>query len=82
MADGPPWTEELIMAAVAGLNTEWSDHNGALKYYRDNLPLDTDHTLTTNNEWVKKRRPRRPPGVHLRRVGEVGLADHDRCIPR
>ncbi len=30
-ADGPPWTEELIMAAVAGLNTEWSDHNGALK---------------------------------------------------
>jgi hypothetical protein len=53
--DGP-WGEEPILAAAAAKSevTPWSDHNGALKYYRDNLPLDTDHTLTTNNEWIKQ----------------------------
>ena len=52
--DGP-WTEERILAAVAAKDTVsvWSDHSGALKYYRDKLPLTTDHMLTTD-EWVQK----------------------------
>ena len=50
-----PWTLERILAAVAARETAvpWTDHNGALKYYRDNLPLATDHILTTG-EWVQK----------------------------
>ena len=52
--DGP-WTVERILAAVAAKDTVsvWSDHNGALKYHRDKLPLTTDHMLTTD-EWVQK----------------------------
>ena len=52
--DGP-WTEERILAAVATEDTvpDCSDHNGALKYYRDELPLTTDHMPTTD-EWVQK----------------------------
>ena len=43
------------MAAVAAKNTvtPWSDHNGALRYYRDKFPLVTFHRLTTD-EWVQK----------------------------
>ena len=51
--DGP-WTEEMILAAVAakGKAAAWSDHNGALKYFRDNQPLTADRILSTS-EWVK-----------------------------
>ena len=43
------------MPAVAARTTvaPWSDHNGALKYFRDQFPLAEDHMLTTG-EWVKK----------------------------
>ena len=51
--DGP-WTDEMILAAVAakGKAAAWSDHNGALKYFRDNQPLTADRILSTS-EWVK-----------------------------
>ena len=43
------------MAAAAAKDTvpDWSDHNGALKYYKDKLPLTTDHMLTPD-EWVQQ----------------------------
>ena len=52
--DGP-WGEEQILAAAAAKSevTPWSDHNGALKYFRDNVPHATDRRLTTD-EWVQK----------------------------
>ena len=51
-----PWTEEQIWAAVAAKDTAtpWSDHNGALKHFRDNVltgDYDTERILTTD-EWV------------------------------
>ena len=79
--DGP-WGEEQILAAAAAKSevTPWSDHNCALKYYRDKVPLAMDRRLTTD-EWVQKV----VHGVgqdYTRRVGKLGLADHGRGIQR
>jgi hypothetical protein len=46
--------DEGRVAAVAAKvkAAAWSDHNGALKYFRDNQPLTADRILSTS-EWVK-----------------------------